>query len=124
MRIRRMTISVAFAVGLATLPLSAANAQYHPPWSPFPLFWPFCVAGAVVGTASIIVTAPLRALTGGTALRVLPAAALLPAAATTGILRSCAAAELLRATLSPTVSRCRHSGHSRLVRDLRSLRDA
>jgi hypothetical protein len=32
--------------------------------SPFPLFWPFCVAGAVVGTAAMIVTAPARALTG------------------------------------------------------------
>jgi hypothetical protein len=32
--------------------------------SPFPLFWPFCVAGAVVGTAAMIVTAPVRALTG------------------------------------------------------------
>jgi hypothetical protein len=30
----------------------------------FPLFWPFCVAGAVVGTAAMIVTAPVRALTG------------------------------------------------------------
>jgi hypothetical protein len=64
MRIRRMTISVAFAAGLATLPLSAANAQYYPPCWPFPLFWPFCMAGAVVGTAAIIVTAPLRELTG------------------------------------------------------------
>ena len=63
MRIRRIAISVAFAAGLATLPLSVANAQYYPPCSPFPLFWPFCVAGAVVGTAAIIVTAPLRALT-------------------------------------------------------------
>ena len=32
--------------------------------SPFPLFWPFCVAGAVVGTAAMIVTAPFRAVTG------------------------------------------------------------
>jgi hypothetical protein len=61
---RRIAISAAFAAGLATLPLSAANAQYYPPCSPFPLFWAFCVAGAVVGTAAIIVTAPLRALTG------------------------------------------------------------
>jgi hypothetical protein len=38
MRIRRITISAAFAAGLATLPLSAANAQYYPPCSPFPLF--------------------------------------------------------------------------------------
>lgn len=64
MRIRRIANSAAFVAGLATLPLSAANAQYYPPCSPFPLFWPFCVAGAVVGTAAIIVTAPIRALTG------------------------------------------------------------
>ena len=36
----------------------------YPPCSPFPLFWLFCVAGAVVGTAAIIVTAPVRALSG------------------------------------------------------------
>jgi hypothetical protein len=66
MRIRRIAISAAFAAGLAALPLSAANAQYYPPppCPAFPLFWPFCVAGAVLGTAAIIVTAPLRALTG------------------------------------------------------------
>jgi hypothetical protein len=65
MRIRRITISAAFAAGFAALPLSTAKAQYYyPPCSPFPLFWPFCVAGAVVGTAAIIVTAPVRALTG------------------------------------------------------------
>jgi hypothetical protein len=64
MRIRRIAISAAFAAGLATLPLSTAEAQYYPPCPPFPLFWPFCVAGAVVGTAAIIVTAPLRVLAG------------------------------------------------------------
>ena len=64
MRIHRIAISAAFAAGLATLPLSTAEAQYYPPCSPFPLFWPFCVAGAVVVTAATIVTAPLRALTG------------------------------------------------------------
>jgi hypothetical protein len=64
MRIRRITISAAFAAGLAALPLSTAKAQYYPPCSPVPLFWPFCLAGAVVGTAAIIVTAPARALTG------------------------------------------------------------
>ena len=65
MRIRQITISAAFAAGLAALPLSTAKAQYYyPPCSPFPLFWPFCVVGAVVGTAAIIVTAPVRALTG------------------------------------------------------------
>jgi|SRR6516225_5235482 len=64
MGIRRVAITAAFGVGLATLPLSTAKAQYYPPCSPFPLEWPFCVVGAVVGTAAMIVTAPIRALTG------------------------------------------------------------
>ena len=66
MRIRPIAISVAFAAGLATLPLSTAEAQYYPypPCPAFPLFWPFCVVGAIVGTAAIIVTAPFRALAG------------------------------------------------------------
>ena len=64
MHIRRITIAAAFGVGLAALPLSTANAQYYPPCSPFPLEWPFCVVGAVLGTAAMIVTAPIRALTG------------------------------------------------------------
>ena len=58
MRIRRISVSAAFAAGLAALPLATAEAQYYPPCSPFPLFWPFCVAGAVVSTAAAIVTAP------------------------------------------------------------------
>ena len=67
---QRILISAAlaplFAVGLAALPLSAANAQYYgPPCTPFPLTWPFCVAGAVVGTAATIATAPFRAVAGG-----------------------------------------------------------
>jgi hypothetical protein len=40
------------------------NLDYPACSSPFPLFWPFCVVGAVVGTAAMIVTAPVRALTG------------------------------------------------------------
>ena len=64
MRVRRIPISVAFAAGLATLPLSAAKAQYDPPYSPAPLSWPICAAGAVVVTATTIITAPLRVLTG------------------------------------------------------------
>jgi hypothetical protein len=64
LRIRRITISAAFAAGLAAVPVTTANAQYYyPPCSPFPLFWPFCVVGAVVGTAATIVTAPVVALT-------------------------------------------------------------
>ena len=67
---QRILISAAlaplFAVGLAALPLSAANAQYYgPPCTPFPLTWPFCVAGAVVGTAATIATAPFYAVAGG-----------------------------------------------------------
>jgi hypothetical protein len=34
------------------------------PYSPPQLSWPICVAGAVVVTATTIITAPLRALTG------------------------------------------------------------
>jgi hypothetical protein len=64
MRIRPIAISVAFAAGLAGLPLSAAKAQYYPPYSPPPLSWPICAAGAVVVTATTIITAPLRVLTG------------------------------------------------------------
>jgi hypothetical protein len=64
MRIRRFMISAAFAAGLATLPLSTAEAQYYPPCSPFPLAWPFCFAGAVLVTAATIVTLPFRVLAG------------------------------------------------------------
>src|SRR5215831_7378872 len=66
MRIRRIAILATFASGLAALPISPLKAQYYPPppCSPFPLFWPFCVAGALVGTAATIVTAPFWALTG------------------------------------------------------------
>jgi hypothetical protein len=65
MHTRRIMSSVVFAAGLAALPLSAAEAQYYPPpCSPFPLFWPFCVVGAVVGAAAVIVSAPFRALAG------------------------------------------------------------
>jgi hypothetical protein len=67
MRIRRIALSVAFAAGLAALPVSAARAQYYDPYygsCSFPLAWPFCVAGAVVGTAATIATAPFWALAG------------------------------------------------------------
>ena len=66
MQFPRVRISAAFVAGLAALPLAAANAQYYggPPCTPFPLTWPFCIAGAVVGTAATIVTAPFRAVAG------------------------------------------------------------
>ena len=63
MHITQIAISAAFAAGLAALPLTAAKAQYYgPPCTPFPLTWPICVAGAVVGTAAAIVTAPFHAV--------------------------------------------------------------
>ncbi len=64
MRIQRIAISAVFAAGLAALPLSTARAQYIYPCNPFPLFWPFCAAATIVGTAATIVTAPFRAAAG------------------------------------------------------------
>jgi hypothetical protein len=65
MRIRQIAVSAAFAAGLAAVPLATAEAQYYyPPCSPFPLAWPFCIAGAAVSTAATIVTAPFVALSG------------------------------------------------------------
>jgi hypothetical protein len=59
MRIRQIAISAAFAAGAAALlpATAAAQYQYNPLCSWFPLTWPFCVAGAVLGTAARIVTA-------------------------------------------------------------------
>lgn len=62
MNIRAIAAPAVFAAGLAALPMAPAMAQYYPPCSPFPLFWPFCIVGAVVGTAAAIVTAPFAAL--------------------------------------------------------------
>jgi hypothetical protein len=61
MRIRRFAFPAAFAAGLVLAPFSTAEAQayYYPPCSPFPLAWPFCAAGAIVGTAANVVTAPI-----------------------------------------------------------------
>lgn len=62
----RTVITALFTVGLATLPLSVAQAQYYyPACNPFPLSWPFCIAGAAVGTAAAIATAPFYAVAGG-----------------------------------------------------------
>ena len=64
MRFSQIVVSTAFAAGLAAVPVATAKAQYYyPTCSPFPLFWPFCVAGAIVGTAATIVAAPFVALT-------------------------------------------------------------
>jgi hypothetical protein len=64
MPLRRIAMSAAFAAGLVIAPLTSADAQYYPPpCSPFPLFWPFCIAGAAVVGAVGIATLPVRALT-------------------------------------------------------------
>ncbi len=60
----RIAISAAFAAALAVVPLASAEAQYYPYCNPFPLSWPFCVAGAAVGTAATIATLPFRAAAG------------------------------------------------------------
>src|SRR5437868_1170550 len=56
--VRRIVISALIAGGLAPLPISGSKAQYY--CDPFPLAWPFCIAGAAVGTAASIATAPFR----------------------------------------------------------------
>jgi hypothetical protein len=64
MRFRQIVVLTAFVAGLAAVPVATAKPQYYyPPCSPFPLFWPFCVAGVIVGTAATIVAAPFVALT-------------------------------------------------------------
>lgn len=66
MLLQRIAVFALVAAGLAALPFAPAKAQYYgPPCTPFPLTWPFCVAGAVVGTAAMIATAPFRAVAGG-----------------------------------------------------------
>jgi len=65
MRVGRFAILASFVAGLFMALLSAAEAQvYYPPCSPFPLAWPFCAAGAIVGTAANIATAPVWLATG------------------------------------------------------------
>ena len=64
MRFHRLAISATLAASVAALPVTAAEAQYYYPCNPFPLTWPFCIAGAAVGTAAAIVTAPFRAAAG------------------------------------------------------------
>ena len=59
---KRTVISIALAVGITAAPLSAARAQtaYQVPYYYNPLFLPFLVVGAALGTAALIVTLPIR----------------------------------------------------------------
>ena len=59
---RRSLIAVLFAVGFTGLPLTTAHSQYYYyPCDPFPLAWPFCIAGAAVGTAATVASIPFTA---------------------------------------------------------------
>jgi hypothetical protein len=61
MRFPRTLTLAAIAAAIAVLPSAPAKAQYYYPCNAFPLTWPFCIAGAAVGTAAAIATAPFRA---------------------------------------------------------------
>ena len=62
MKLKATAVSLALAAAVALAPFSAARAQtaYEYPYYANPLFWPFLAAGAVLGTAALIVTAPVR----------------------------------------------------------------
>ena len=55
---KRIALSV-IALGLATAPISGAEAHRH---HGFPLFLPFIAAGAVVGPAAAIAATPFQAV--------------------------------------------------------------
>jgi hypothetical protein len=61
MMVKQFAISAVLATGLAAAPFSRAEAHRH-----FcgPLCWPFAAAAAVVGTAAVVATAPIRAVAG------------------------------------------------------------
>jgi hypothetical protein len=55
---KRTALSATLVAALAAPPFSAAEAQWR--HHGHPLFWPFALGAAVVGTAAAIATAPLR----------------------------------------------------------------
>ena len=61
---KKTVISLMLAAAIVAVPFSAARAQnpyyYANPYYANPLFWPFLAAGAILGTAALIVTAPVR----------------------------------------------------------------
>ena len=58
MRPLKMLAAGAALAALATLPATSANAGWYRHNDCFLLALPFCVAGAVVGTAAVVATAP------------------------------------------------------------------
>ena len=61
---KKTAISLMLAAAIIAVPFSAARAQtpyyYANPYYANPLFWPFLAVGAILGTAALIVTAPIR----------------------------------------------------------------
>ena len=60
MIVKRLAVSAVLATGLAAAPITKAEAHRH---YCGPLCWPFAAAAAVVGTAAVVATAPIRAVT-------------------------------------------------------------
>jgi hypothetical protein len=58
MNYKRIAMSVLLAGTIAAAPLTAARAQS--PYFANPLLWPFLAAEAILGTAALIVTVPVR----------------------------------------------------------------
>lgn len=59
---KKTALSLMLAAAIIAVPLSArAQAPYYyPNYYANPLLWPFLAAGAILGTAALIVTAPVR----------------------------------------------------------------
>lgn len=60
MTVKRIATAAAVALAMAAGPTAPALAWHHHRGGPF--FLPFAIAGAVVGTAAAIATAPLAAV--------------------------------------------------------------
>ena len=56
---QKTVVSLMLAAAIIAAPFSAARAQ-TPYYYANPLLWPFLAAGAILGTAALIVTAPVR----------------------------------------------------------------
>lgn len=61
MKGKQTMIAAGLVAALAAVPLSSASAHRH--HHGFPLFLPFVAAGAVLGAAATIATAPIAAVT-------------------------------------------------------------
>jgi hypothetical protein len=64
MLVRRIVCSALTIAAAVAVLSSQARAQYYSACPANPLAWPFCIAGAAVGTAAAIATVPLQAVAG------------------------------------------------------------